>query len=86
MMQLALSHLGYRPNSPKTITLCPGGDHAHLPERIPFYLRQNCFRMPRKRIEPEGFSKRFPCPFDLTTGKLIPEAGSFFYQGELVKV
>ncbi len=45
-MQLALSHLGYRPASPKTVTLCPGADHAHLPERIPFYLRQNCFRMP----------------------------------------
>ena len=85
-MQLALSHLGYRPDSPKTVTLCPGADHAHLPERIPFYLRQNCFRMPRGRVEPEGFSKRFPCPFDLLEGKLIPEPGSFFYQGELVKV
>jgi hypothetical protein len=85
-MQLALSHLGYRPDSPKTVTLCPGADHAHLPERIPFYLRQNCFRIPRKRVEPEGFSKRFPCPFDLLEGKLVPEPGTFFYQGELMKV
>ncbi len=85
-MQLALSHLGYRPGSPKTVTLCPESDHANLPDRIPFYLRQNCFRMPRERDEPEGFSKRFPCPFDLMLGKLIPEYGTFFYQGELVKV
>jgi len=28
MMQLALSHLGYRPDSPKIATLCPGADHA----------------------------------------------------------
>ena len=44
-MQLAISHLGYQPNSPKIVTLCPGVDHTHLPDRIPFYLRQNCFRM-----------------------------------------
>ena len=85
-MQLSLSHLGYRCKSPKRLTLCPGHDRDKLPDRIPFYLRQNCFRMPRERIEPEGFSKRFPCPFDLMIGKLIPEAGSFFYQGELAKL
>jgi len=72
-MQLALSHLGYRQDSPKIVTICPGVDHHHLPERIPFYLRQNCFRMPRERVESEGFSKCFPCPFDLLEGKLIPE-------------
>ena len=44
-MQLALSHLGYHPNSLKLVTLCPGADHAYLPERLPFCLRQNCFRM-----------------------------------------
>jgi len=49
-MQLALCHLGYRPDSPKAITLCPSADHAHLPEHFPFYLRQNCFRMPRERV------------------------------------
>ena len=76
----------YHPDSPKTVTFCPGADHAHLPERIPFYLRQNCFRMPRERAEPQGFSKCFPCPFDLLQGKLIPEPGTFFYQSELVRV
>ena len=38
MMQLALSHLGYRPDSPKTATLCPGAGHSTaeftLPERL----------------------------------------------------
>ena len=85
-MQLSLCHLGYRPDSPKIVTLCPGNEAGSLPERIPFYLRINCFRMPRERVEPEGFSKRFPCPFDLLKGKLIPEQGTFFYQGELIKV
>jgi len=83
-MQLALSHLGYQPDSPKTVTLCGGA--TDLPDRIPFYIRQNCFRMPRERVEPEGFSKRFPCPFDLMNGKLIPEPETFYYQGELMKV
>ena len=84
-MQLSVSHLGYRPDSPKLVTLCPGADHGDLPDRMPFYLRQNCFRMRRDRVEQEGFSKRFPCPFDLLSGKLIPADGSFYYQGELVK-
>jgi hypothetical protein len=38
MMQLALSHLGYRPDSPKTVTLCPDAGHSTaeftLPERL----------------------------------------------------
>jgi len=59
-MQLALSHLGYRPGSPKRATLCTGANDASLPERIPFYLRQNCFRMPRQRVEQEGFLQAVP--------------------------
>ena len=37
-MQLALSHLGYRPDYRKTATLCPGAGHSTveftLPERL----------------------------------------------------
>jgi hypothetical protein len=33
-------------SSQKYITLCLGEEHTHLPERIPFYPRQNFFRMP----------------------------------------
>lgn len=85
-LQLSISHLGYLPGSPKTATLCGAEANAELPERIPFYLRQNCLRMKRDRAEPEGFSSRFPCPFDLRQGRLIPEPGTFFYQGELRRI
>jgi len=85
-MQLSLCHLGYKSDSPKLLTLCPEGDSRDLPERIPFYLRQNCFRMPRHRHELQGFSTRFPCPYDLLQGKLKPVPGTFYYQGELSRV
>jgi hypothetical protein len=68
-MQLSLSHLGYLPQSPKTVTLIPEGDDE-LPEQVPFYLRQNCVRMERDRPEEPGFSRRFPSPYDLLRGKL----------------
>ena len=80
--QLAVCHLGYQPESPKILTLTARNPGA-LPERIPFYLRQNCFRMPRRREIPEGFSRRFPCPYDQLQGELVPEPGAFYYQGEL---
>jgi hypothetical protein len=82
--QLSVCHLGYRSDSPKTVTLVPR-DRPDWPERIPFYIRQNCFRMPRD-VEPvEGFSDRFPAPYDLLRGRLIPKPGTFFHQGELVR-
>ncbi len=84
-MQLSLSHLGYQPGSPKTLTLVASKEDA-LPERIPYYIRQNCFRMPRD-VEPvEGFSARFPAPYDLLRGRLIPRGGTFFHHGELRRV
>lgn len=85
-MQLALSHLGYLPGSPKTLTLA-GGPDSDLPETIPFYLRQNCLRMPRDVAAEEGFSERFPAPYDLLRGRLKTASGvSCFYQGELRKL
>ncbi len=86
MPQLSLSHAGYRPGSPKIVTLCPEPGDPDFPERIPFYLRQNCFRMKRDRPGVQGFSERFPCPYDLLEGKLVPEPGSFCHRGELVRV
>lgn len=83
--QLAVSHLGYRPDSPKMVTLSmPKG--SSLPPIIPFYIRQNCFRMPRRRTEPEGYSQRFPAPYDLLEGDLNPVKGSFFHQGDLRQI
>lgn len=85
-MQLSLSHLGYLPASPKTLTLL-SDDGNELPDRIPFYLRQNCLRMTRDHQQAEGFSARFPAPYDLLRGKLALDAGTQpFYRGTLQKI
>ena len=85
-MELSLSHLGYLPSSPKHLTLLPGNYANQLPDRIPFFLRQNCLRMKRDVPLQEGFSDRFPAPYDLLKGKLIPGAATpTFYQGALQK-
>ncbi len=84
-MQLSLSHLGYLPQSPKTVTLIPATSDA-LPQRVPFYLRQNCIRMERDRPAEAGFSARFPSPYDLLRGPLTERGTSAaFYTGELVR-
>lgn len=84
-MQLSLSHLGYLPESPKTLTLMPG-DVSGLPDLIPFYLRQNCLRMARDAKNVEGFSARFPAPYDLLRGKLTLDGETHpLYKGELRK-
>jgi hypothetical protein len=80
--QLAVSHLGYLPNSPKTLTFLPGSD-LKLPETIEFFIRQNCFRMPRDAPVPKGFSERFTCHYDPLRGKLVPREGSYYRRGEL---
>ncbi len=83
-MQLSLSHLGYLPDSPKILTLVGG---EGLPDVIPFYLRQNCFRMQREAEPEAGFSTRFPSPYNLLRGRLLTGSGAPpFYQGELRKM
>ncbi len=84
-IQLSVSHLGYLPTSPKTATLV-GAKSMEMPERIPFYIRQNGFRMPRDVEQPEGFSSRFPAPYDLLRGNLAPREGSHFCQGEMQRM
>ena len=82
-MQLSLSHLGYLPNSPKTLTLLAEGAED-LPDTVPFFLRQNCLRLPRQTPHVAGFSERFPAPYDLMKGRLEPAPSSaVFYKGEL---
>ena len=84
-MQLSLSHLGYLPNSPKLLTLSAEGE-TDIPDVVPFYLRQNCLRMARDVAIEEGFSERFPSPYDLLRGRLKVSSGvQPFYQGELRK-
>ncbi len=89
-MQLSLCHLGYLPDSPKLLTLLPGniipGPGEPLPERIPFFLRQNCLRMERDGAAQPGFSARFPSPYDLLRGPLtLRDAATAYYSGELVR-
>ena len=85
-MRLSLSHLGYLPESPKFLTLLPEGERE-LAERIPFYIRQNCIRMERDVPPIEGFSARFPAPYDLMRGNLtLRDACAAYFRGELVRV
>lgn len=85
-LQLSLSHLGYLPESPKILTLL-SGEAGALPDAIPFYLRQNCLRMPRSVERQEGFSARFPAPYDLLRGKLVLGEGTApLHRGELRKI
>ncbi len=84
-MQLSLSHLGYLPDSPKTLTLLARRQTA-IPDVIPFYLRQNCLRMARDVAAEQGFSERFPSPYDLLRGRLkLNSPAQPFYRGELTK-
>lgn len=82
-MQLSLSHLGYLPSSPKMLTLLPG-DRTDLPERIPYFLRQNCMRLQRDAARTPGFSARFPAPYDLLQGHpQLDGSSQILHQGEL---
>ncbi len=82
---LAHCQLGYRPGSPKTLTLVPD-PVAVLPERIPFYLRALIDRIPRRHSPPAGWKGQFfRWPFDLEKGALIPSDGRIAFQGELVR-
>lgn len=85
--QLSLSHLGYLPTGPKILTLVPGDNANVIPDSVPFFLRQNCLRMPRDVPSQEGFSARFPAPYDLLRGKLTFGGGTPpLYQGQLRKI
>jgi len=82
---LAHCQLGYRPASPKSLTLVPDPVAATgLPERIPFYLRALLDRIPRDQAPPPAWNTRFfNWPFDLARGALQPERGRIAFTGEL---
>ena len=87
-IQLSVSHLGYRPDSLKTVTLV-GVEDENLPECISFYLRRAIPRLKRTQKRPEGFGAYFPWPFNPMDGELMPEKGEgngqYLYEGELVR-
>jgi hypothetical protein len=84
---LAHCQLGYRPASPKPLTLVVDPSSARgLPERVPFYLRALFDRLPRRHSPPPAWNGRyFRWPFDLDRGALLPEQGRIAFQGELVR-
>ena len=84
---LAHCQLGYRPGSPKPITLVPKpAAGANLPPRIPFYLRGLFDRIPRDHRPPADWPGRFfRWPFDLEQGTLLPAEGRILLRGELAR-
>ena len=70
---LAVSQLGYLPESEKTISLVNHDEHLVLPDRIPFYVQKNGSRLKRVRQEPEAWKGQFfNWPFHLGEGKIDP--------------
>jgi Glycosyl hydrolase family 9 len=84
---LAHCQLGYRPDSPKQITLvAERGEAAAIPSHVPFYVRRLFDRIPRERVEPAAWSGNyFRWPFDIASGKLKPSEGKILKQGEVVR-
>lgn len=89
-MRLAISHLGYRPQSRKTVTLVmEAGDSPKLNDRLPFYIRRNGWALPRERVVPPGASAGYQNPFDRQGQAKLAEdisAEDVFYQGTLERV
>jgi len=71
---LACSQLGFRPDSPKTLTLVPRGDPVQLPSQIPFYIMPAGNSLPRQSTIPEVWNDSvFDWPFDVESA---PWAGT----------
>jgi hypothetical protein len=84
---LAHSQLGFRPGSPKLLTLVP--DEASivaLPARIPFFVRPLFGRLPRTHQPPSTWeAKYFRWPFDIAAGDVRPEGAQILFRGDLVR-
>ncbi|MDX2112044.1 MAG: glycoside hydrolase family 9 protein [Verrucomicrobiota bacterium] len=84
---IAHSQLGYRPGSPRWLTLPACAESANWPERIPFYVRNALHRLPRTITTPEPWnSTYFRWPYDLMNGTLQPEKGKVIQSGELRRI
>ena len=93
---LATSQLGFRPESPKTLTLLPGDRAADLPDEIPFYVQTVGSRLEREIGVPAAWGDAgFRWPFDIIDGPYADERpaearpenafGSLVYEGALEK-
>ena len=88
---LACSQLGFRRNSPKTLTLVPVGDDSRFPDRMPFYAMPAGYLLPRQNAAPGAFKdSAFDLPFDLESRPWVgPETERrelAKYCGELVRI
>jgi hypothetical protein len=85
---LSHSHLGYRPSSPKQISLrAAGNDTSNLPNEVPFYVRHFFDRMQRDQPSPKDWNARyFRWPFEIAKGNLVLEGSRVLHTGTLRKV
>jgi hypothetical protein len=61
-MQLALSHLGYRSDSPKTVTLCPSAGHSTAEFNLPERLDEIAEFLARNLRQADGSDSKKPHP------------------------
>jgi len=86
MNQLSLCHAGYRPDSPKVVSLCPDPQGEAMPERIRFFVRQNCFRMARQPgAESSPTDAWLPRGMRPLLTPIDVAASNFFYEGEMIR-
>jgi hypothetical protein len=83
---LATSQLGYRPSSPKTVTMAVPAALAHtMPDRVPFYATAG-FYLPRIQKQKPAIWDKSPYvdwPFNPTEGKYTGVFDNAVYRGEL---
>ena len=83
---ITLSQGGYRPDSPKTVTLVsnPGLD---LPDSIPFYIHQAGFNLPRqKQMDGKWQQAPYSYPYHIAEGSYTHiDPSQYDYKGWLVK-
>jgi hypothetical protein len=88
---LATSQLGFRPESPKTLTLIPGTDLKKFPDQIPFYIQRIGSHLKREMNIPETWSdKIYRWPYDMGKGKFVADesgykSNPFVYKGFMKK-
>ena len=85
------SQLGFREQSPKTVTLLPSPRDSTLPDEIPFYVDHLLSRMKREQHLPKAWTGAFfDWPFDIDKGKFVGHdssgAGVSAYRGMLKKI
>lgn len=88
-LQLVTSQLGFRPESPKTITfVAKNTGDLKLPDKIPFYITNVGYRRQRaaSELQPTVWStKPFRFPIDISKGKYTNKGEESRYTGFLEK-